>query len=328
MAKVHEKTTTPSTFKPKSTTTCLGCFRFSNKKTLPSHDYDNNNKSTSRSSRRSSRSSWFCWSRFRMNKSSATKTVPLDISAVCDKQAPIPNNRSLEPKSKQLVSKHQLVAATPNQREASVLPRIVDSDKTPNSEAAKPADQEAAADTINLENRRLGALKDDLCQKRRLSFCRKVESIRTGGGSRSSSQPGSPVQPEKKPRPRSGTTGTSAAISPSASPKRQRRARKTWFMSNERTMTSANKLDPLVGMTVIMVTLIIMLLWGRLCAILSTAAWFYLIPRLTNSNSSSTAGNTFPHPRVDDLDFNSDEYKKKVVLEGFLERNNHRNHLL
>lgn len=196
---------------------------------------------------------------------------------------------------------------------------------------------QTAADMINLENRRpLKALKDDLCQKRRLSFCRKVESIRTGGGSRCSSQPGSPVQPEKKPRPRSGTTGTSAAISPSASPKRQRRAatpssaRKTWFMSNEWTMTSANKLDPLVGMTVIMVTLIIMLLWGRLCAILCTAAWFYLIPRLTNTNSSSTAGNTFPHPhpRVDDFDFNSDEYKKKVVLEGFLERNNHRNHLL
>lgn len=191
---------------------------------------------------------------------------------------------------------------------------------------------QTAADMINLETRRQGALKDDSCQKRRLSFCRKVESIRTGGGSRSSSQPGSPVQPEKKPRPRSGTTGTSAAISPSASPKRQRRAatpssaRKTWFMSNERTMTGANKLDPLVGMTIIMVTLIIMFLWGRLCAILCTAAWFYLIPRLTNSNSSSTAGN--PHPRVDDLDFNSDEYKKKVVLEGFLERNNHRNHLL
>lgn len=130
MAKVHEKTTTPSTFKPKSTTTFLGCFRVSNKKTLRSHDYNN------------SSSSWFCWSRFRMNKSSATKTVPLDISTVSDKQAQLPNNRSLESKSKQLESKHQLVAATPNQREASVLPLIVDSDKTPNSEAAKPADQE------------------------------------------------------------------------------------------------------------------------------------------------------------------------------------------
>lgn len=137
MAKVHEKTTTPSTFKPKSTTTFLGCFRFSNKKALRSHDDNNNNKSMSRrSSHRSSSSSWFCWSRFRMNKSSATKTVPLDISIVSDKY------QLVETKSKQPESKHQLVAATPNQREASVLPLIVDSGKTPISEAAKPADQE------------------------------------------------------------------------------------------------------------------------------------------------------------------------------------------
>ncbi|XP_009351728.2 flocculation protein FLO11 [Pyrus x bretschneideri] len=93
-------------------------------------------------------------------------------------------------------------------------------------------------------------------------------------------------------------------------------------------------LDPLVGMSIILVTLIIMLVWGRLCAILCTSAWFYFIPRLRSAAAATaTAADGFgsPHhnsvsnvntPRA--LDMNSEECKKKVVLEGFLERN-HRN---
>ncbi|KAM5566400.1 hypothetical protein ABKV19_014869 [Rosa sericea] len=330
MAKVPEKTSPP--LKPK-TTTFLGCFRFSSRKTLRSHDYNNKKIIKSRS--------WFCWSRFRSKKAAATKTVvPLDISTVSEKQA-IPSTLvKLEPKSKhgKFEPKNEVPAAT-NVVEGLGVPiqPLIVSDKAPNSKQIPP---ETASDMISLENSTQGsdASKDYTYQKRRLSFRRKVESIRTAAaGGAGSSQPGSPVQQENKSR------GTVAVISPPATslpvtPKRPRRgggggggssaipssARKTWLVSNERTMTT-KRLDPLVGMTIIMVTLIIMVLWGRLCAILCTAAWFYLLPRLTqNSNlttTSSTAGD-------DHLDFSSDEYKKKVVLEGFLERNNHRNHVL
>lgn len=72
------------------------------------------------------------------------------------------------------------------------------------------------------------------------------------------------------------------------------------------------KLDPIVGLIIMMGTLVIMLIWGKFCAVLCTCAWLYMVPRLRTKenfrlNSSS-------------LDFESVEYKKKVVLEGLLQR--------
>lgn len=79
------------------------------------------------------------------------------------------------------------------------------------------------------------------------------------------------------------------------------------------------KFDHLMGISVIMVTMIVMLLWGRLCAILCMSAWFYFCARFRSTiyNYDSPSKSSTP-------DLNSDEYKKKVVLEGLLERNNHR----
>ncbi|XP_059294880.1 uncharacterized protein At5g23160-like [Lycium ferocissimum] len=77
--------------------------------------------------------------------------------------------------------------------------------------------------------------------------------------------------------------------------------------------------DSVIGMSVLMVTLIIMLFWGKFCAILCTSAWFYFLPRFRAKNEAEqNDGN------LDVL--NSNEYKKKVVLNGFLERD-HRNGL-
>ncbi|KAL4362008.1 hypothetical protein GQ457_04G005000 [Hibiscus cannabinus] len=76
------------------------------------------------------------------------------------------------------------------------------------------------------------------------------------------------------------------------------------------------KLDPLMGLSIIMVTLVIMLLWGRLCAILCISVWFYFRPQISindNNTKSITDSN--------DSNLNSEEYKKKIVLEGLLERN-------
>ncbi|KAH0692398.1 hypothetical protein KY285_019495 [Solanum tuberosum] len=74
-----------------------------------------------------------------------------------------------------------------------------------------------------------------------------------------------------------------------------------------------------MGMSILMVTLLIMLFWGKACAIVCTCAWFYFLPRFRTKNEAVIAG------KIDgvagDVDLNSAEYKKKVVLEGFLERN-------
>ncbi|MBA0877174.1 hypothetical protein Goshw_019892 [Gossypium schwendimanii] len=83
-----------------------------------------------------------------------------------------------------------------------------------------------------------------------------------------------------------------------------------------------------LGMSVIVVTLIIMLVWGRLCAILCTSAWLYFCPRFrtrVNGNGSSSGGGgggVESTQNLNDSYLNSKEYKKKVVLEGLLHRNN------
>lgn len=78
------------------------------------------------------------------------------------------------------------------------------------------------------------------------------------------------------------------------------------------------KLDPIVGMTIMMGTLVIMLIWGKVCAILCTCAWLYMVPRLRRTVVDSRERNS------GGLDFESVEYKKKVVLEGLLKRDRRR----
>lgn len=75
-------------------------------------------------------------------------------------------------------------------------------------------------------------------------------------------------------------------------------------------LKSAKKLDSAIGLSIVVATLIIMLVWGKVCAILSTTAWLYFVPCLVEQN-----------PNRHDQDYDLDEHKKKVVLEGFLERN-------
>ncbi|CAH2044137.1 unnamed protein product [Thlaspi arvense] len=87
----------------------------------------------------------------------------------------------------------------------------------------------------------------------------------------------------------------------------------------------ASRVDPVIGISIIMLTLVIMLMWGRLCAILCTSAWCYFLPRLkeaavADKRKRSAGGKAEAALFPDDLDFNSQAYKKKVVLEGFLLR--------
>ncbi|XP_010547711.1 PREDICTED: uncharacterized protein At5g23160-like isoform X4 [Tarenaya hassleriana] len=81
------------------------------------------------------------------------------------------------------------------------------------------------------------------------------------------------------------------------------------------------KFDPVDGMSIIMVTLAIMLIWGRVCAVLCASAWCYFLPRLRDA---AAAKRKRKRCRGDNsgLDLNSDAYKRKVILEGFLRRQN------
>ncbi|MCD7473009.1 hypothetical protein HAX54_014541 [Datura stramonium] len=88
-------------------------------------------------------------------------------------------------------------------------------------------------------------------------------------------------------------------------------------------VSSDDNFDSIIGMSILMVTLLIMLFWGKACAIVCTCAWFYFLPRFRPGNEAIVAGKN--GGVAGDVDVNSDDYKKKVVLEGLLERN-HRNY--
>ncbi|KAF3561347.1 hypothetical protein DY000_02019485 [Brassica cretica] len=92
--------------------------------------------------------------------------------------------------------------------------------------------------------------------------------------------------------------------------------------SREINGSRVEKFDPVIGISVIVLTLVIMLVWGRLCAILCTSAWCYFLPRLRDAaalskrkRSGSDGSSCLP-------DLNSESYKRKVVMDGFLGRQN------
>ncbi|KAI4382497.1 hypothetical protein MLD38_008454 [Melastoma candidum] len=81
---------------------------------------------------------------------------------------------------------------------------------------------------------------------------------------------------------------------------------------------SDNPLDPIVGMSIMLVTLIVLVSCGQLWAILCTAAWFYVLPRLRPQSTNKSMEESLE----EEVDYmRSEEYKKKVVLEGILQRN-------
>lgn len=78
--------------------------------------------------------------------------------------------------------------------------------------------------------------------------------------------------------------------------------------------------DSTFGAAVIMVTLVVMVIWGKMCAILCTAAWLYFIPRYRENLDRSYALK-FKNAAHPSLHFDSREHKKRVVLQGLLHRN-------
>ncbi|XP_074345633.1 uncharacterized protein LOC141684516 isoform X2 [Apium graveolens] len=85
---------------------------------------------------------------------------------------------------------------------------------------------------------------------------------------------------------------------------------------SENGVETQGKVDPIVGMSIMMGTLVIMIIWGKVCAIICTCAWLYMVPRLRTKKNSRL--------NLSSLNLESVEYKKKVVLEGLLQRDRRR----
>ncbi|XP_028802781.1 uncharacterized protein LOC114757965 [Neltuma alba] len=82
--------------------------------------------------------------------------------------------------------------------------------------------------------------------------------------------------------------------------------------------------DSALGLSAVLVTLVILAVWGRLCAILCTSAWLYLFPRMRRADENDAIKKL--NADSNDLYLDSEFYKKKVILEGLLERNHRARH--
>ncbi|KAL5993436.1 hypothetical protein ACLOJK_014361 [Asimina triloba] len=147
---------------------------------------------------------------------------------------------------------------------------------------------------------------------------------RIAGDKSSAASVAAAVAPENGTLPPAVDVNPSECASPaskdSTAPRRTAASRPSGQRHDRKSEKLDGRFDPVVGLSVLTVVVAIMLLWGRACAILCTSAWFYFIPRLraTVRNSGEVAGTL---PKAGNVDVDSEEYKKKVILEGLLERN-------
>ncbi|KAG6767180.1 hypothetical protein POTOM_028362 [Populus tomentosa] len=263
-------------------TSFLHCFGFS-RKAIPSPE----KKPTKKKHTGLFSWSWVCV------KNSGSKTVPLDSTVPGSNRTSIAS----KPNRQKPLTNHE----TPRQ-----TPARVSSDRAPTELPGETWYRSSGQDII-LENGKLldhvETTKDATCKKR-FSFCRKIDAIRTG-----TNQPSSPEVKEKPIR--------TVSIITATSPNTAARSRVTIKRPNKENDHQIGKQSdhPFAGMSIIIMTLVLMLVWGKLCAILCTSAWFYFVPRLRISEDSMSNGLISVESFYD-----PEEYKKKVVMDGFLER--------
>ncbi|XP_077220711.1 uncharacterized protein LOC143854565 [Tasmannia lanceolata] len=259
---------------------------------------------------------WFFWSKFRMrNIGSSRKTVPVD--------APIFETPTRVPEADMEIEEEiQLVG----QEEVTGKRQF-----TGNSDRVSPVIGPVSGQGVLEKTRKakygIGKLQQeshrnpikDSSISARNDTCNKRSPVYLPFNSRKTvSQPGSPDKnnPNRLNMPRS-TSLHSPLGRKSIQP--QVISRLSGRKTETRNDPLAGYIDPVARMSVLMVALAILLLWGRICAILCTSAWFYFITRRrTATEPVEVAGK-----KVDsgNPDIDSDEYKKKVIMEGLLERN-------
>lgn len=72
------------------------------------------------------------------------------------------------------------------------------------------------------------------------------------------------------------------------------------------------------GLSLLLLSLLVLIFWGKVCAILCTSTWLFFMP------PGQSKGGDLAVNMVGMLDVDSDEYKKRIILEGLLERNRSR----
>ncbi|XP_010250117.1 PREDICTED: uncharacterized protein At5g23160 isoform X2 [Nelumbo nucifera] len=300
----------PQKTKPKRIASCFpSCFGFAGRVLDPD---DMRPAQTNGGSGGRIRKRWLSWSRFRMKKPNATKTVPVDAPPLRD-EAPDVKDIGVVMDSNKIASKRQIPPKM--DRKPSRRPTVLVNE--PDHQSLFEEKYRTAKKTIVQTRKELdtaGQARADTCQKQPT---RKSESRKSGEGS-----------PENQPKTKHSQHATLNSHSRSPPHNRpqiiQAAASTTRSRSAEKRPSSekaavAGKFDAVAGMSILMVTLAIMLFWGKLCAILVTSAWLYSIPRLrTAVKPDMVAGEG---DNSNSIDFNSEEYKKKVILEGLLERN-------
>ncbi|KAH7675775.1 hypothetical protein IHE45_08G159600 [Dioscorea alata] len=107
-----------------------------------------------------------------------------------------------------------------------------------------------------------------------------------------------------------------SATSHSPTETKPRRRRQPKRSESEKPSPEKKIYHPATGLFLLVISLCVMVMFGRLCAILWTATWLYLAPRRISVVSPSPAEMPELRSRVSEED-----EKRRVVLEGLLERN-------
>ncbi|XP_009775295.1 uncharacterized protein LOC107779443 [Nicotiana tabacum] len=277
----------------------LGCFGFSiNKTKLVSSDY------VKSAGGKKKRKSFLFISKFVGKHSTAAKTIPVDISEKFNRSREI---HVVEPEKKASVK----TPATTDQ----VL--VNGQTNIPEKVNNKTNDDNKIQDNIHKKNKSLDQLFDNAQEHSTCpsEFSRSVTISSTHNLSHFNSPKANhnniklshsvSLPPPKRKKPPAATT-TGEVNDEKSSQRHDQQINNNYF-------------DSIIGMSILMVTLLIMLFWGKVCAIICTSAWFYFLPRFRPKNEAIVAGKNGGVAGA--VDVNSDEYKKKVVLEGFLERN-------
>ncbi|WOH07482.1 hypothetical protein DCAR_0726912 [Daucus carota subsp. sativus] len=279
---------------------CFGCSRRASKKNM-SHDSEEDSVKTGSLTKKKKKNSMTSWPRLWTKKSDA-KTVPVDVSV----------SGSLDPVSKS----HEIEV------------------ERKNIGSSKKYRLPIGVNALSNYKKRLGTVKEIILERREINSLNSLAKDEKNDKKKSSrkkeptkkTRPSKSSSPPENINPGSVTASTARVAQTSALPPQKKAKLTTRQKSNdnivnhEKDSNEATNSNSMIGLSVIIVILLLMLFLGKLSAILCTSAWFYMIPRLRAAvDSNVTVDNVLEYSTVPDL--NSDEHKKKVVLEGLLQRN-------
>ncbi|KAJ8759381.1 hypothetical protein K2173_006901 [Erythroxylum novogranatense] len=283
----------------------LGCFGFSGKNSTKSKPVQTHIIKTTKKKKRP----WLSPSRF-----GCERTVPVVESTLSEKKK-IHDKRTYSTRRAKLECKSIDIPAspTPNPTVSHQIPpraqEISSSEEPPRLKPGETGHGSVSNEKIILEHGK--SLEHDGSpidtNNKRLGFRQSSDAIKTRSTQRDNQNSGRP-------------TSVSHSISfPNPVYKESLPARVTVKKPQKDSGAMAkSSSDPMVGVSIITVTLLLMLLCGRVCAVLCTCAWFYFVPRLRTVvdplDCDRKIGSIEP-------DLDSEEHKKRVVLEGLLERN-------